>query len=376
MFGHVPKLIQNKQKTLNALVLRDRDGSLGSEINNVRKEINDLLDSEEIMRHQRSRMQWMMLGDRNTRYFHSKALDRKRKNAISRIMDENGIWHETKEGIANVVVSYFEKLYTTSYPSHILEITDTIPTKVSSEMNQSLIKDFTKEEVLAALKQMHPTKAPSPDDMSAIFFQKYWDVVGNDVTSMVLNVLNCNKSIVEINKTYITLVPKTKSPTKMTEYRPISLCNVVYKLISKVLANRLKVTLPHLITENQSVFLSERLITDNVLVAFEVMHYLEHKRDGKDCYMAVKLDMSEAYNRVKWGFIEKVMERMGFHERWIALVMHCISTISYSILMNGVAYGSIIPTRGLRQGDPLSLCLFLLCADGLSSLINNAARNQ
>ena len=376
MFGHVPKLIQNKQKTLNALVLRDRDGSLGSEINSVRKEINDLLDSEEIMRHQRSRMQWMMLGDRNTRYFHSKALDRKRKNAISRIMDENGIWHETKEGIANVVVSYFEKLYTTSYPSHILEITDTIPTKVSSEMNQSLIKDFTKEEVLAALKQMHPTKAPSPDDMSAIFFQKYWDVVGNDVTSMVLNVLNCNKSIVEINKTYITLVPKTKSPTKMTEYKPISLCNVVYKLISKVLANRLKVTLPHLITENQSVFLSERLITDNVLVAFEVMHYLEHKRDGKDCYMAVKLDMSEAYNRVKWGFIEKVMERMGFHERWIALVMHCISTISYSILMNGVAYGSIIPTRGLRQGDPLSLYLFLLCTDGLSSLINNAARNQ
>ena len=376
MFGHVPKLIQNKQKTLNALVLRDRDGSLGSEINSVRKEINDLLDSEEIMWHQRSRMQWMMLGDRNTRYFHSKALDRKRKNAISRIMDENGIWHETKEGIANVVVYYFEKLYTTSYPSHILEITDTIPTKVSSEMNQSLIKDFTKEEVLAALKQMHPTKAPSPDDMSAIFFQKYWDVVGNDVTSMVLNVLNCNKSIVEINKTYITLVPKTKSPTKMTEYKPISLCNVVYKLISKVLANRLKVTLPQLITENQSVFLSERLITDNVLVAFEVMHYLEHKRDGKDCYMAVKLDMSEAYNRVKWGFIEKVMERMGFHERWIALVMHCISTISYYILMNGVAYGSIIPTRGLRQGDPLSLYLFLLCTDGLSSLINNAARNQ
>ena len=147
-------------------------------------------------------------------------------------------------------------------------------------MNQSLIKEFTKEEVVATLKQMHPTKAPGPDGMSAIFFQKYWDVVGNDVTSMVLNVLNCNKSIVEISKTYITLVPKIKSPAKMTEYRPISLCNVVYKLISKVLANRLKAILPHLITENQSAFLFERLITDNVLVAFEVMHYLEHKRDG------------------------------------------------------------------------------------------------
>ena len=127
----------------------------------------------------------MMLGDRNTKYFHSKASDRKRKNVISRIMDENGIWDETKEGIANVVVSYFEKMYTTSYPSHILEVIDTIPTKISSEMNQSLIKEFTKEEVLVALKQMHPTKAPGPDGMSAIFFQKYWDVVGNDVTSMV-----------------------------------------------------------------------------------------------------------------------------------------------------------------------------------------------
>ena len=208
-------------------------------------------------------------------------------------MDENGILHETKEGIANVVVSFFGKLYTASYPSHILEVTDTIPIKVSSEMNQSFIKEFTKEEVLVVLKQMHLTKAPGPDGMSAIFFQKYWDLVGNDVTSMVLNVLNCNKSIVEINKTYITLVPKTKSPTKMTEYKPIILCNVVYKLISKALANRLKTILPHLIAENQSAFLSERLITDNVLVAFGVMHYLEHKRDGKDCYMAVKLDMNK-----------------------------------------------------------------------------------
>ena len=127
---------------------------------------------------------------------------------------------------------------------------------------------------------------------------------------------------------------------------------MVYKIISKVLANRLKAILPHLITENKSVFLSVRLITYNVLLAFELMHYLEHKRDGKDCFMAVKLDMSKAYDRVEWGFIEKVMERMDFHERWISLVMHCISTISYSVLINGVAYGSIIPTRGLHRGDP------------------------
>ena len=88
------------------------------------------------------------------------------------------------------------------------------------------------------------------------------------------------------------------------------------------------------------------------------MHYLDHKRDVKDCFMAIKLDMSKAYDRVEWSFIEKIMERMGFHEKWINIIMQCISTVSYSVLVNGVAYGSIIPSRGLRQGDPLSLIFF------------------
>lgn len=127
------------------------------------------------------------------------------------------------------------------------------------------MKEFTKEELEEAQKHMHPTKAPGPDGMSAIFFQKYWNIVGNDVSSMVLNVLNSDMSMAEINKTNIALVPKTKNPTKMTEFKPISLSNVVYKLVSKVLANRLKIILPKIITENQSAFLHARLITDNEL---------------------------------------------------------------------------------------------------------------
>ena len=110
----------------------------------------------------------MGLGDRNTKYFHSKASERKKKNTITRLLDDIGVWRESTLGVAEVAVSYFEKLYTTSHPDRIQEVTDTMESNVSIEMNQDLIKQFTKEEVEVALKQMHPTKAPSPDGMSAV----------------------------------------------------------------------------------------------------------------------------------------------------------------------------------------------------------------
>ncbi|XP_050252314.1 uncharacterized protein LOC126698852 [Quercus robur] len=163
VLGRVPRQIQNKRRVLNELVLRDHDGSNGFEINKIRKEINDLLDCEEIMWQQRSKVQWMGLRDRNTRYFHTKASERKKKNTISKILDERGMWRESALEIAEVAVSYFEKLYRTSNPDKIAEVVEAIDPKVSAEMNQSLIKQFTREEVEAALKQMHPSKSPGPD---------------------------------------------------------------------------------------------------------------------------------------------------------------------------------------------------------------------
>ena len=172
-FGKVPKLISNKRKAFDSMVSRDIDGSLEREINNLRRGINDLLDSEENMWQQRAKVQWLGLSDRNTKYFHTKASKRKEKNTILGLEDEEGNWRNSKEDIADIAVSYFEKMYTTSYPFREAEVIATIPTRIIDEMNQFLIKEFTKEEVEEALKQMHPTKAPGPDGMSTIFFQKY-----------------------------------------------------------------------------------------------------------------------------------------------------------------------------------------------------------
>jgi hypothetical protein len=158
----------------------------------------------------------------------------------------------------------------------------------------------------------------------------------------------------------------------VSDFRPISLCNVLYKIIAKAIANRLKLVLDKIISPFQSAFVPERLITNNILVAYETLHTMSKRMKGKKGYMAIKLDMSKAYDWVDWFFLEAMMRKLGFSDQWVQLVMRCVSSVSYAVLFNGSPLEVFSPTRGLRQGDPLSPYLFLLCAEGLSSLIQRA----
>ena len=151
--------------------------------------------------------------------------------------------------------------------------------------------------------------------------------MGKDITTFILSVLNSTSLPENSNHTFITLIPKAKNPILVSKFRPISLCNVLYKIFSKVLANRLKKILPHIITEHQSAFTKGRLIFVNILIAFESFHCLHHHKSSKDGFMALKLDMSKAYDRVEWVFLEKIMRKLGFNEKWITLIMLCVSTV-------------------------------------------------
>ena len=225
-------------------------------------------------------------------------------------------------------------------------------------------------EVVAALKQMAPLKAPSPDGMPPLFYQHFWQMVNQNIINSILSWLNSSTLPHLVNHTFIALIPKIKNPEYITEYRPISLCNVLYKIFSKVLANRLKKLLPTIITEHQFAFTKDRLITNNILVAFETFYSMKKYKFGDNGFMAFKLDMTKAYNWVEWSFLENLMRKMGFCENWIGLIMVCIRTVSYSVLINGEPKGMVYPSRGIRQGDSLSL----LCMEGLHGLINSAAR--
>ena len=134
----------------------------------------------------------------------------------------------------------------------------------------------------------------------------------------------------------------------MPDYRPISLSNVVSRMVSKVLANKVKGILPNIISNAQSAFVLDKLITDNTAVAYEMLHRLRNKRQWKVGHMAIKLDISKAYDRVEWEFLRNIMLKIGFSAKWVDLAMQGMSSSSYSVLINGEPWGFISPSRGIK----------------------------
>ena len=165
---------------------------------------------------------------------------------------------------------------------------------------------------------------------------------------VILSSLNSGAILKSINHTFITLIPKVNNLERVFDFRPISLCNVIYKIVSKVIANHLKPMHNSIISEIESAFTTDHLITNNILIAFENLHHMKTNYTGKKGFMALKMDMSKAYDRVEWIFLEKILLKMGFQASWVAMIMECINTISYSILVNGEPMGIITSSRGLR----------------------------
>ncbi|KAL0303517.1 UNVERIFIED_CONTAM: putative mitochondrial protein [Sesamum radiatum] len=168
----------------------------------------------------------------------------------------------------------------------------------------------------------------------------------------------------DFNSTNIVLIPKCKQSKSLNHYRPISLGNIV----SEAIANRLKPWLDTIISPFQSAFVSGHLITDNVLLDFKKNHFLHTHSKGRKHFMDLKLDISKGYDIAEWSFLWQVLGKLHFPCDFIEFIMLCVSSVSYSFVLSGKQFGTIITQQGLHQGDPLSPYLFLLCTESLSLL--------
>jgi len=332
----------------------------------------DAYREEEIFWRQKSRELWYKSGDNNTNFFHAITKQRRAKNKIIGLLNQDGLWIDNEVGIENLEVDYFKDLVTTSNPQDFHSAIRDVPVIISEEINKNLTKDISPAEVKRALFSLNPDKAPGPDGMTSFFYQKFWDLTGPDLVIIVQNFLSSGAFDKQLNETNICLIPKVDRPRKMVEFRPISLCNVSYKVISKVLSFRLKKLLPDLISETQSAFVAGRLITDNILIAQENFHALRNNPACRKKFMAIKTDMSKAYDRVEWCFLQALMLKMGFSQKWVDLITFCISSVTYKVLVNGSPRGFIKPSRGIRQGDPISPFLFILCTEALVASLKDA----
>lgn len=224
------------------------------------------------------------------------------------------------------------------------------------------------EEIRQAVFSMGNYKSPSPDGMTVTFYKQYWSIVGEAVGKEVREFFHTGKLKTAFNHTFIALILKAPSAARVDQFRPIALCNVILKIITKILAGRLRPLLDRLIHSSQAAFIPNRAIGDNIIINHEVMHYLNTKK-GKHGYLAIKIDLAKAFDRVEWQILATIFQQFGFQDRFIQLIQACITSAHFSVLLNGSPFGYFTAERGIRQGDPMSPALFTLFPDVLSRLL-------
>eukprot|EP00253_Pinus_taeda_P007377 PITA_07377 len=296
-------------------------------------------------------------------------LDHRSANRILELKNNAGEILKNHNDIAALLSDHFNSIAQeppVNREEAIKELTTAIPKSITSYQNWALCREISMEEVEEAIRSMPNDKAPGPDGFTINFYKACWNTVKQEVWEVVED-SRCSGTILKsINSTFLVLIPKVEEAKTPDKFRPIALCNVIYKIISKVIANKLKSILPGIISEEQMGYVEGRQILDDILLAQEMIHSL-HSR--KEAGMLMQLDLSKAYDKVSWRYLEAVLDAFGFCRTWIKWILALIKSPRYSILVNGAPSAPFTPSRGIRQGDPLSPFLFVILMEGLSRII-------
>ncbi len=375
VFGNLDTAKRKILQEIEALDCLDCEGGLVDFERRKRMELTSRLKENEIKMEslicQKARANWFKFGDSCTRYFHSSVRWRRIRNEVKGVTVGDQ-WCEEPSTVRLEAKNLFEARFKATKDLGVrLDEVDFKTINVSE--NDSLLANFTEEEIRDAVWQCEGSKSPGPDGFNFNFLKHSWETIKDDIVG-ALSLFHETGSLPKgCNASFIALVPKVRDPIKLEQYRPISLVGALYKIISKVLAGRLKKVLPSVIDESQSAFLKGRGILDSVLMANEVIEELKRKgRSG----LCLKLDFEKAYDSVRWDFLYDILHRMGFNNKWIVWIRGCLESATVSVLVNGCPTEEFKPSRGLRQGDPLAPFLFLVVAKGLSGLVRQAMQSK
>lgn len=288
----------------------------------------------------------------NSKFFHAQDSVRKKMIRIDYLKNDNEEIIDNHDEICKMAVEYFKGIFTGEgnvIPQHI-----NLGSRVISDVqNAGLTKELEFDEFSRRSSKCTQTNRPG-DGFSLVFFQHFWALLGKEIFESWKSWLRDCSFPPELNNTTLVLIPKKNNVERMTDVRPIALCNVLYKILAKVLVNRLRIILP-------------------VSIKFKIIHYVKRKNTGQEGEVALKLDINKAYDLVKCQYLKHIMEKMGFDQQWINWMLLSVTTVEYNVCVNGSLVGPVSLSRGLRQGDPLSPYLFLLSVEGLSNTIKEAA---
>ncbi|XP_074300904.1 uncharacterized protein LOC141632241 [Silene latifolia] len=295
---------------------------------------------------QKSKATWICGGDSNSKLFHSYMKQRQAKNKVLRIADENGTWLNDPDSIQEAFLSFYQNLLGES--------------KVVQAVNT--------QEIREAVFHIPGHKAPGPDGFTSAFYKDAWQVIGEEVCTVVKDFFLHGRLLKQVNHTLVSLVPKVDLPQTVGQFRPISCCNVIYKVISKLLCTRLARVLPHIISPTQGGFVKGRNIIENILVCQDIIRL--YKRTAVSPRCLIKVDLKKAYDSVNWQFLSQMLDALLFPAHFKKLLMECVTSASYSLVLNGNSFGFFHGKKGLRQGDPLSPLLFTIAMEYLTRILN------
>jgi hypothetical protein len=332
------------------------------------------LEYEEAFWKEKSRLQWFKEGDRNTAFFHRTCKIRQATNAISMLKKDNLILTDPQD-IASHIVDYYKNLFSTNsqvLPNNL--IGNVIPSLVSDNENNILTAIPDSEEIKQAVFTLSGDSAPGPDGFGGCFYQTYWDIVAPDVCLAVQYFFQNNHLMRNYNSSNVVLIPKFKGADRVEDFRPIAITNFKFKIITKILADRLANICARIISPQQRGFIKGRHIHDCIGIASEAINLLDHKIFGGN--VVIKLDIRKAFDTLDWDFLLDTIRAFGFSNtfiNWVKIILH---SAKLSMVVNGQAVDFFGCKRGVRQGDPLSPLLFCLAEEVLSRGISDlASRN-